>query len=94
MNICGLVVHTLTGQGPAVAAAVGGLPGVEVHARDGERLVVTVEDAPGRPAADTLGVLSAADGVLSTVLVYHYGGVDLEDNPITAEPIQSEEEPP
>jgi nitrate reductase NapD len=51
------------------------MPGVEIHtATPDGKLVVTVEDAPGGdPVVDTLAAIGNVSGVLSTVLVYHYG---------------------
>lgn len=56
------------------------LPGVEVHGGETEgKLVVTVEDTADVPAADTLGAIGAVKGVINTVLIYHYGGDDIEN---------------
>jgi nitrate reductase NapD len=56
------------------------LPGVGLHASEGGKLVVTVEDTAGTMAADTLALLGQVDGVLNTSLIYHYGGDEtLED---------------
>jgi periplasmic nitrate reductase NapD len=80
MNICGCVVETREQDAPAVARRVLGLPGVGLHASEGGKLVVTVEDTPGAMAADTLAALGQLDGVLNTSLIYHYGGDEpLED---------------
>jgi nitrate reductase NapD len=78
MNICGLVVHARPEQAPVVAGRLAALPGVDVHGEADGRLVVTVEDAGEVPAADTLAAIGGVTGVLSTVLIYHYGGEDLE----------------
>jgi nitrate reductase NapD len=49
------------------------LPGVAVHAATADdRLVVTVEDAPGRRCLDTVTQLHDIEGVLSTSLVYQH----------------------
>lgn len=77
MNICSCVVNTQPEQGPLVAAQVAILPGVQVHGGVPEgRLVLTVEDTGYALAADTLGALNQIPGVISTVLIYHYGGND------------------
>ena len=56
------------------------LPGVGLHASEGGKLVVTVEDTPETMAADTLAALGHVPGVLNTSLIYHYGGDEpLED---------------
>ena len=77
MNICSCVVHTRPEQGALVAAAVAGLPGVEVYGGVPEgRLILTLEDTRAALAADTLGALNQVPGVIGTVLIYHYGGND------------------
>lgn len=54
------------------------LCGVEVHAGiEHDKLVVTIEDTPESLAADTLGLLNQVQGVINTVLIYHYGASDL-----------------
>jgi len=78
-NICSCVVYTHPGRGAGVARELSALPGVEVHAgADADRLVVTVEDSEHATAADTVGSLNHVPGVINTVLIYHYGGSDLD----------------
>jgi len=80
MNICGCVLETRECDGQALAERLAALPGVALHAHEGGKLVVTVEDTPQATAADTLAALGQLDGVLSTSLIYHYGGDEpLED---------------
>ena len=80
MNICGCVVETRAQDASAVAQRVLDLPGVGLHANEGGKLVVTVEDTPETMAADTLSALAQVPGVLNTSLIYHYGGDEpLED---------------
>ena len=80
MNICGCVVETRERDAPTVAQRLLDLPGVGLHASEGGKLVVTVEDTAGTMAADTLALLGQVDGVLNTSLIYHYGGDEtLED---------------
>jgi nitrate reductase NapD len=79
MNICSCVVHARPDQGPQVAARLAELPGVEVHGGvDQGKLVLTLEDTAEHHAADTLGLLNDVPGVISTVLIYHYGGSDIQ----------------
>jgi nitrate reductase NapD len=81
-NICGCVVHARPGTSSAVAEHLSTLPGVEVHAvGDDDKLVVTVEDTAEGLAADTMGALNRVPGVINAVLVYHYGGDDLDPLP-------------
>jgi nitrate reductase NapD len=79
MNICSCVVHTRPERGEEVGRRLRDLPGVEVHGGEGQgKLVVTVEDTEQTPAAETLASLGAVEGVINTVLIYHYGGEDIE----------------
>jgi len=78
-DILSCVVHTHPGSGREVASRLEPLAGVEVHAgSDVDKLVVTIEDTPGTRAADRLGELNQVPGVINSVLIYHYGGDDLE----------------
>jgi nitrate reductase NapD len=81
MNICSCVVHTRPERAAEVSTRLWALPGVEVHGGETEgKLVVTVEDAGDALAADTLGAIGAVEGVINTVLIYHYGGDDIEQS--------------
>ena len=77
MNICSLVVHTRPEMGQIVSRRLATFKGVQVHG--GEelgKLIVTVEDAGEAisPVPDTMNALREVEGVVSTILVYHYGG--------------------
>jgi nitrate reductase NapD len=53
------------------------MTGVEVHGgEDVGKLIVTVEDEGEElsPVSDTMNALRDVEGVVSTVLIYHYGG--------------------
>ena len=79
MNICGCIVHTRPERAVEVSRRLWALPGVEVHGGESEgKLVVTVEDLEDDLAVDTLGAIGAVEGVINTVLIYHYGGDDSE----------------
>jgi nitrate reductase NapD len=78
MNICSLVVHAKPEKAQAVEESLLALSGVEVHGGQAEgKLVVTVEDTEQSQAADTLTAIGGLEGVIDTVLIYHYGGDDL-----------------
>lgn len=78
MNICSLVVHAKPEKARAVEEGLLALPGVEVHGGQAEgKLVITVEDTEQSAAADTLTNIGCVEGVINTVLIYHYGGDDL-----------------
>jgi len=81
MNICSCVVHTHPERGGDVGSRLSVIPGVEVHGGEAlGKLVVTVEDTVEAQAADTLGALGTVEGVINTVLIYHYGGEDIEQS--------------
>lgn len=56
---------------PLVEATLNGIDGVEVHASNSGKLVVTVEGPNDRRLADRISEFSNIKGVLSTSLVYH-----------------------
>ena len=77
MNICSLVVHTKPGMGQSVSRRLVVFKGVQVHGgEEVGKLIVTVEDAGEAisPVPDTMNALREVEGVVSTILVYHYGG--------------------
>ena len=73
MNICGVLVHVMPAKVDAIATALGGLAGVEVHQRAGDgRIVVTVEDTATSTALDTMASIHRLDGIVAASLVYHH----------------------
>lgn len=77
MNICSLVVHTKPEMGSMVSERLGEFKGVEVHGgQDIGKLIVTVEDEGEEIShvSDTMNALRDVKGVVSTILIYHYGG--------------------
>ncbi|NEV63102.1 chaperone NapD [Thiorhodococcus minor] len=74
-DILSCVVYTKPGMGSEVAAVVGALAGVEVHCgAEIDKLVITIEDVAGQPAAEMLGAPNHIEGVINTILIYHFGG--------------------
>lgn len=73
MNICGCLIHAMPDATDAVAQAVNGTDGAEVHAQteDG-RLVVVVEDTGDKFASDIIMDLHQIPGVVSLTLTYHH----------------------
>jgi len=79
MNICSLIVQTPPDRVQVVERGLLALPGVEVHGGRAEgKLVVTVEDVGRNEVADTLASIKDVEGVINAILIYHYGGDDLE----------------
>ena len=71
MSISGVLVHTRPEHIDKVGAALGEIPGVEVHIRteDG-RMVVTVEETPETTGGEAVMAIQRLEGVLSASLVY------------------------
>ena len=83
MNVCSVIVHAKPENCGGVRMRLEALPGVEVHGGEAEgKLIVTVEDAGGSTAADTMMSFNSVEGVISSTLIYHYGGEDLEEEVI------------
>ena len=84
MNLCSVIVHARPEKIGQVETNLIQLPGVEIHGRaeDEGKLIVTVEDAEQVTAADTMMSFNDIDGVISAILVYHYGGDDLNEEVI------------
>jgi nitrate reductase NapD len=64
-------------MGRLVSRRLAAFKGVEVHGgEECGKLIVTVEDAGEEtsPVPDTMNALREVEGVVSTILVYHYGG--------------------
>jgi len=77
MNICSLVVHTRPEMGQVVSRRLAAFKGVQVHGGEAfGKLIVTVEDEGEAISTvpDTMNAMREVEGVVSTILVYHYGG--------------------
>lgn len=72
MSISGLVIHAHPERTQEVRARLAELEGVDIHAvgEDG-RMVVTLDSASDRKAADTLMDMQKLEGVLNASLVYN-----------------------
>lgn len=72
MSISGLVIHAHPERTQEVRARLAELEGVDIHAvgEDG-RMVVTLDSASDRKAADTLMDMQKPEGVLNASLVYN-----------------------
>ncbi len=76
-HVCGVLLMSRPEQVAVIERALDEMPGVELHANDGGRMVVTVEGARYSDCADTMTALATLDGVASSSLVYHQ--IDTED---------------
>ena len=80
MNICSIVVHARPEMTDRVQARLEEFPGVEVHGgQEQGKLIVTVEDSGSKTAAETMMAFNGVEGVINTILIYHYGGDDLDE---------------
>ena len=71
-HVSSLVVHVRHEHLAQVRAALIGMPGIEIHAEGGGKLVVTLETASEGDIAARLSEISVLDGVLSAALVFHH----------------------
>lgn len=71
LHISSLVVHADPRSEDAVAAAIARMDGAEIHARQGGKLVITLETEHEGPILDTLNRIQLLDGVMAATLVYH-----------------------
>ena len=83
MNVCSVIVHAKPENCGVVRTQLEAFPGVEVHGGEQEgKLIVTVEDADNDTVADTMMAFNKVEGVVSSTLIYHYGGEDLDEEVI------------
>ncbi|HIJ89525.1 MAG: chaperone NapD [Desulfobulbaceae bacterium] len=82
MNIAGVLVHARADSSEQVAASLGRMPGLEIHARtEDHRFVVTIEEQENSVISETLLKLHTVDGVLSAAMVYQHA--EPEENTAT-----------
>ncbi|MEW7980331.1 MAG: chaperone NapD [Candidatus Sedimenticola endophacoides] len=76
-NICSAIVHARPEKAARVRQAIEAFEGVEVHGGVEEgKLIVMVEGSEDDVLADTLGRVGDLQGVVSTVMIYHFCGED------------------
>jgi len=78
-HVCGVLLMSRPEHAPQVAETLRGMAGVELHANEGGRMVVTVEGSEYRQCADMITELATLEGVASSSLVYHQ--IDTESVP-------------
>ena len=85
MRLASLVMRVPPPHLDAAAAALGAIPGVQVHARDSAtgKLIITVEDGPGYSTADSILAAHKVPHVVSATLAYEYSE---DDAPPAGEP--------
>lgn len=72
LHLSSLLIHAKPGGEDAVAQALLRVPGLEIHARSGGKIVVTLETRSEQEVVMALGAISDLPGVLSAALVYHH----------------------
>ncbi|MCG6967779.1 MAG: chaperone NapD [Chromatiaceae bacterium] len=78
-HVCGVLLMSRPEHSAKVEQALRAMPGVELHANQGGRMVVTVEGTEYGHCADMITELATLDGVASSSLVYHQ--IDNESMP-------------
>ncbi len=72
LNICGCLVHAAPAREGEISAVLARLDGVEVHAAERGRIVVTVEDTEALAASERIMAMHQIPGVLTVTLTYHH----------------------
>ena len=71
-HISSAVVMVLPACRDAVAGQLGAMPGVEVHASEGSRIVVTIEGPTSGMLGETLTRIALSEGVISANMVFEH----------------------
>ena len=71
-HISSAVVVALPARRETIATHLAAVPGVEVHAGDGSRIVVTIEGPTSGALGETLTRISLMDGVISANMVFEH----------------------
>ncbi|WP_048645864.1 chaperone NapD [Nitratireductor soli] len=79
-HISSAVVIALPLRREEVGRSLAAMPGVEVHAGEGSRIVVTIEGTTSGELGETLTRISLMDGVLAANMVFEHVE-DAEEGP-------------
>jgi periplasmic nitrate reductase NapD len=71
-HISSAVVLALPDRREDVSRLLAGMRGVEVHASEGSRLVITIEGPTSGMLGETLTTISVMDGVLAANMVFEH----------------------
>ncbi len=71
MNISSAIVYAMPGAVGAARAGIEAVAGVEVHAADDARLIVTIEADDDRATANIFESLGRITGVASVAMIYN-----------------------
>ena len=70
-HVCGVLLMSRPESAALVERSIDEMSGVEIHANEGGRMVVTVEGEAYEECANLITELSTLKGVASSSLVYH-----------------------
>ena len=89
-HVSSYVVRVHPKDGQSVSRVIASITGLEVHAEEDGKLIVTAEAENVRELADLSGVLQATEKVISVAPVYHEFSSDTEStDPVSHEEQQS-----
>lgn len=71
-HVSGAIVAVLPGRTAEIRERLAALPGVEVHAAEGARLVITIEGRSAGEMGDRLTGIALGDGVIAANLVFEH----------------------
>jgi nitrate reductase NapD len=71
-HISSAVVFALPARREELGRQLAAMPGVEVHAGDGSRIVITIEGPSTGMLGETLTLISAMEGVISANMVFEH----------------------
>lgn len=71
-HISSAVILVQPASAEAVAAHVAAMPGVDVHAREGSKIIITIEGPTTGVLGDSLTQISLLDGVLAANMVFEH----------------------
>ncbi len=71
-HISSAVVAIKPGHEAAVREALAGLGGVEIHAAEGARIIVTIEGRSSGELGDRLTTIALMDGVIAANMVFEH----------------------
>ena len=71
-HISSAVIVALPARREEIGNRLAALPGVEVHAGDGTRVVITIEGPTSGFLGETLTYISTMDGVISANMVFEH----------------------
>lgn len=71
-HISSAVIVALPARRESLAAALSAMRGVEVHAGEGSRIVITIEGSSSGMLGETLTRISTLDGVISANMVFEH----------------------